>query len=76
MLEANYSETEIVNYWIEISKALESNLDRILGFASRFEELFKDVEAIHREKGHARSSVGLLKSMSGNVMEGVKRDGW
>jgi len=37
-----------------------------------FEGLFRGAEVAHSESGYARSSIGMLKSMSRKAIENVK----
>lgn len=74
MIAAGYTEESIVAYWREVSKAL-STTQKVLEFVWRFEELFREAETIHRQNGYARSSIGILRSLSEKVIKKLKEDG-
>lgn len=73
MLAAGYPEETIIAYWREVSKTLGTT-GKLLEFVWRFEELFREAEAIHRQNGYVRSSIGILRSLSEKVIKTLRED--
>lgn len=73
MLAAKYSEEDIVAFWMSV-KADLTTVNRLLAFVLDFETTFKQAEAIHAEKGFAKSSINLLRSLSEKLVERIKRE--
>lgn len=71
MIAKGFTEEEIVNYWTEVENELRT-VEGVMKFTWLFEELFREAEAIHGESGYARSSIGILRSVSQKAIENIR----